>query len=190
MSFPSLFLQMELASPCRIYIHHFRDFSSLYCCRLLLECLIQYDFASWPFCFIALQAVMPASFLQCYFYSPKQSLAVFLASMEPLSLLVLESLYSRHLAWLSKADFWIRIYFLCGLERGTGAGFLIRYRWLISPPLTTCKHLLCMFFQHEFQLPGLSCLCQVMMHHASQSPGLCFQQLPCVLGGSWWFAAA
>lgn len=53
MSFPSLFLQMELASPCRIYIHHFRDFSGLCCCRLLLECVIQYDFfSSCHACFI------------------------------------------------------------------------------------------------------------------------------------------
>lgn len=183
--FPSLFLQVELASPCRIYIYHFRDFSSLYCCRVLLKCLTQYDFASRPFCFIALEAVVPALVLQCYFYSPEQSSAVFLASVVPL--LVRQSLYSRQYVQSRVLD--QNLFPRWPWEKHWD-GFLTRYRWLTSLPLTTCKHLLSKLFPREFQLPSHRCLFQDAMHRTSRSPGLSLQRLPCVLGGIWGFAAA
>lgn len=174
---------MELASPCRIYIHHFRDFSSSYCCKLLLECLIQYDFVSWPFCFIALEAVMPASVLQRYLYISS------LSSVRGASVSTGEFVRQAICMVVQSRFLDQNLFPLWPWERHW-AGFLTRYRWLISIPLTTCKHLLCKLFRREFQLPGHRCLCQDVMRHTSQSPALCFQQLPRMLGGTWWFAAA
>lgn len=161
--FLSLVLQ-ALAAPCRTHPSVWRFQLSCWC-KLLLEGLIPWDLASWSFCPIPLYTL---TVLQGSSFGPKAPLAIFL------SLLALRVCKAD--SWLSKADFWIRVYFL---ERGIELCF--------SPGTGDTSLPLGNIFPASFSSMNFNSqdryLCQVLLDHSSLSPGLYFQQLPHVLGG-------